>query len=86
MQCVLFWILLNCFCTGTSPRQDVHSSAADGAVSVGFSAVQDLLELFISGPLGFYPHLQEKNGCERYFISLPHAAFCLCSCRSRPRS
>lgn len=55
---------LNCFqtCTRLFPGQDIHSSAAEGAVSVDLGAVQDLLELFVSWLLGFHSYLKDKIG------------------------
>lgn len=56
-------INLNCFqtCASAFPGQDIHPCATEGAVGVGLSAVQDLLQLFVSRLLGFHSHLQEDN-------------------------
>lgn len=54
---------LSCSQTWTSvfPGQNIHPCATEGAVSVSFSAVQNLLELFFSRLLSFHSHLWHEN-------------------------
>lgn len=47
--------------TSAFPRQNIHPCATEGAVSVSLSAVQNLLQLFVSRLLGFHSHLPDQN-------------------------
>lgn len=47
-------------CLPLLPGLNVDPRAAEGAVGVGLGAVQDLLDLLVSGFLGFHSNLQQK--------------------------